>query len=63
MADALPGVRIKHPNHPEGLVINKTDFDPAIHELWTEEAPAADTSSSKATKASKKSAPSEPETA
>ncbi len=36
---SLPAVRVKsdHPDHEQGFfVINESDFDPKIHELWQE---------------------------
>lgn len=31
-------IRIKHDGFPEGVIINKVDFDPAKHEVYTAKA-------------------------
>lgn len=35
----VPTVHIKHPDLPDGALINASDFDPAVHKLF--DAPAA----------------------
>ena len=34
----LPTVRIQHKDHPSGLIINESDFDPKIHTLFDPDA-------------------------
>ncbi len=33
-AGRLPTVKIRHDDHPDGLTINQSDFDPEVHELF-----------------------------
>jgi hypothetical protein len=46
MAEVIETVRIKHDEVPGGMVIEKKDFDPKIHELF--EAEAADPKAARA---------------
>ena len=52
----VPTVHIKHPDLPDGALINASDFDPAVHELFASPAPAKATEPPKG----KKSAPAGP---
>ena len=52
----VPTVHIKHPDLPDGALINAADFDPTVHELFAAPAPAKAVEPAKG----KKSAPAGP---
>ena len=55
MSDTLPTVKVKASDPEQGafVIINESDFDAAVHELYAEPAEAAPAKASKATKAAK----------
>ena len=49
----VPTVHIKHPDLPDGALINAADFDPAVHELFASPAPAKATEPPKGKKSAR----------